>query len=160
MEHRFGAHFTLAASISKLLPRTVIGTDFKSVKPVIEFYIETDFIRCAVEEVQSQFEAWKTRCELIAKDQPKLGVKEALVLSNRESTKHIHRLLLAYAAIPLSSGMTFPVSFSDFRAIFSIVRTIIFGPEAHQNMAPQPYGRRASGWSGRIPPQQEYSGFI
>ncbi|KAH7703093.1 hypothetical protein AAVH_29746 [Aphelenchoides avenae] len=106
MEHRFGAHFTLAASISRLLPRTVVETAFAVVQPVIEFYIETDFIRCTVAEIQSQFEAWKTRCELLDETQRKLGVKEALKLSNRESTKLIHRLLLAYAAIPLSSGMT------------------------------------------------------
>lgn len=101
---RFGNHFQLVASMSNLLPRMVVSVTFTHVQPVIQFYMDAHVITCTIAEVRAQFDTWKRRCQQLSEEDAKGGSKAALKLSSRDSTALIHKLLLVYVTLPVSSG--------------------------------------------------------
>lgn len=102
LNHQFGSHFTLAASISNLLPHRVSAVSFRDIQHIIEFYAEAGPISSNKDYVKDQFEHWKAKCSRMPATL--CGVREAIRLCRPESTPDIHKLLIIYATIPVSSG--------------------------------------------------------
>ncbi|KAH7720263.1 repressor of the inhibitor of the kinase-like protein [Aphelenchoides avenae] len=122
LDHQFGSHFALAASISNLLPQRVPSVSFNDIEHIADFYAESKAITQNKDYIKSQFEHWKAKCSRMPATL--CGVREAIRRCRAESTPDIHKLLLIYATIPVSSAAS-ERSFSDMKRLKSYLRSTI-----------------------------------
>ncbi|KAH7705471.1 repressor of the inhibitor of the kinase-like protein [Aphelenchoides avenae] len=120
LDHQFGSHFALAASISNLLPHRVPSVSFNDIAHIVDFYAESKAITSKKDYIKSQFEHWKAKCSRMPATL--CGGREAIRRCRVESTPDIHKLLLIYATIPVSSAAT-ERSFSGMKRLKSYLRS-------------------------------------